>query len=297
MAEYRAATFAESTKRTYRSHRVSYYNFCRQMCIPPVPATEETLAKYAAYLARRLKANSVKQYLNIIRIMHLEAGLENPAKDSFHLKTTLRGIDRIKGTTVARKTPVTPELLMKIRNKVNFGKRDDCVFWAACVVMFFGLFRKSNLFHIDKRFSRTAFVINGDRSMTIKVCWSKTIQFQEREFEVMLPTIHPHPLCPVKAMCLAFHQTTPAPAHSPAFPISGECFDKRLKSAVAGEEGNFSSHSFRRGGATWALSRGVPGEVIKMMGDWKSSAYLAYVDQLPKPIVDYYRVQCLATLP
>ena len=31
------------------------------MCIPSVPATDQTLAKYAAYLARQLKASSVRQ--------------------------------------------------------------------------------------------------------------------------------------------------------------------------------------------------------------------------------------------
>ena len=46
------------------------------------------------------------------------------------------------------------------------------------------------------------------------------------------------------------------------------------------EGGNVSSHSFRRGGAVWLLSCKVPGEVIKVMGDWKSKAYLAYLDQL-----------------
>ena len=41
--------------------------------------------------------------------------------------------------------------------------RDDIVFWAACLVMFFGLFRKANLFakqkfDADKYFTRDSFV-------------------------------------------------------------------------------------------------------------------------------------------
>ena len=40
---------------------------------------------------------------------------------------------------------------------------------------------------------------------------------------------------------------------------------------------DYSTHSFRRGGATWALAQGLPGESIKILGDWKSSAYLSYL--------------------
>ena len=41
---------------------------------------------------------------------------------------------------------------------------------------------------------------------------------------------------------------------------------------------NFSGHSFRRGGATFALHCGVPSDYIKLQGDWKSNAYECYLD-------------------
>ena len=40
----------------------------------------------------------------------------------------------------------------------------------------------------------------------------------------------------------------------------------------------YSGHSFRRRGATHALNCGVPAEVIKAQGDWKSLAYLHYLN-------------------
>ena len=39
----------------------------------------------------------------------------------------------------------------------------------------------------------------------------------------------------------------------------------------------YSSHSFRRGGATFAHSVGVPAQLIKLMGDWHSDAYERYL--------------------
>ena len=52
--------------------------FCRAIGCTLVPATTDILCKYAAMLARSLNYNSVMQYLNIIRILHLEWDLPNP---------------------------------------------------------------------------------------------------------------------------------------------------------------------------------------------------------------------------
>ena len=58
--------------------------------------------------------------------------------------------------------------------------RDDIVLGAACLVMFFDLFRKANLFakqkfDADKHFTSDSFVLEADYSLTIYVRWSKTI--------------------------------------------------------------------------------------------------------------------------
>jgi hypothetical protein len=39
----------------------------------------------------------------------------------------------------------------------------------------------------------------------------------------------------------------------------------------------YSSHSLRRGGATWAFQCGVSPDLIKLQGDWQSNAYLRYI--------------------
>jgi hypothetical protein len=39
----------------------------------------------------------------------------------------------------------------------------------------------------------------------------------------------------------------------------------------------FSTHSFRRGGASWAFSSEIPSELIQLYGDWKSDAYKNYL--------------------
>jgi hypothetical protein len=40
---------------------------------------------------------------------------------------------------------------------------------------------------------------------------------------------------------------------------------------------DYAGHSFRRGGASWALEAGLSGDVIQILGDWKSDAYRGYL--------------------
>ena len=43
---------------------------------------------------------------------------------------------------------------------------------------------------------------------------------------------------------------------------------------------DYGTHSFRRGGASFALEAGIPLDVISIMGDWKSEAVYLYL-QMP----------------
>ena len=275
--------------------------FCASMNLKPVPASRDQVCWYAAYLARRLKPSSIKQYLNIVRLLHIEGGHINPCQDNWQLQSTLKGIERLLGSPVQRRSPIDPALLLRIKSVLNDSVLDSH-FWAACMVLFFGMLRKSNLlpdttaaFHRDKHFMRSDFIKAGN-FVTLEVKHSKTIQCRERSYTIKLPILNTS-LCAFSALLRAFQKLW-LPPNSPAFvmdsagtPLTGPAFNKRLKERVAlcGEDpGMFGSHSFRRGSATWALCCGVPGEVVKLWGDWKSSAYLDYLDHLPQRVHDDY---------
>ena len=55
-------------------------------------------------------------------------------------------------------------------------------------------------------------------------------------------------------------------------------FLKTIVSIIGYDPKNFSTHSFRRGGATHAFRSNVPSELIKEHGDWSSDAYLVYLE-------------------
>ena len=277
-----------------------------------MPASSTTIARYAAFLARTLKPASVRQYLNIIRILHLENNLPNPLQDNWFVKSTLTGIERLLGTPAIRRTPVHPQLLIDLHSLLRPGNLFDTMWWAAALVMFFGLLRKSNLFPDStsafdpkKQFVRSDFSQPVAEFMLVNVKYSKTNQFHTRTSQIKFLESK-HVLSPIPAIHSAF-AALPLPADSPAFvssldgcPMTGSKFTSYFKQLVtlSGRDAtSYASHSFRRGGASWALQCGVPGEVIQLLGDWKSDCYKQYLDSVPQQVHDRYRRLFIDLLP
>ena len=291
---FRRQAYAPTTKSTYMSQTLSYLSFCVYYGYQPLPAAGPTLNRYAAFLARSLSASSIPAYLNAVRILHLEHGLADSTKNNFHLATTLRGIKRAKGLTVSQKKPITPQILLALRNQLTWDDPWHATFWAVCLVAFFGLLRKANLlcsgstqFNPSKHLRRGDIVFFADWAIVINRS-SKTIQFSQRILTIPLPRIAQHPLCPYTALKHAFH-LVPAPLSGPAFvvptsrgliPLTYRQFDSMLKllaAAINLDPSQVSGHSFRSGGATLAFQAQIPAELIKRLGDWQSDAYRSYI--------------------
>ena len=111
VAHFQTQTFAASTSRTYATHMRAYMSFCNGLNIQPVPISHANIARYVAYLASRLSYNSICQYLNIIRLLHLESGLPNPLEKSWYHKSLMQGCKRALGQVARPKLPITLHLL------------------------------------------------------------------------------------------------------------------------------------------------------------------------------------------
>ena len=144
-------------------------------------------------------------------VVHIESGYINPCKDNWHLQSTLKGIDRLLGSPVSRKSPINPSLLLSISKQLDTKDIFDLNFWAACLVLFFGMFRKSNLlpnsvktFRPDQQFIRSDIVWDTSY-VSVNVKYSKTIQCKERHYIVKLPVLGTA-LCPLAALlfCILF---------------------------------------------------------------------------------------------
>ena len=289
----RGHVYAGSTSKTYSTYLSSYYNFCHLFNINPVPVTQQDLARYVAHLSYRLKYSSIINYLTVVRLIHLEAGHDNPLS-TYYIGTLQKGVRRLLGDARCPKLPITPDILLGIRSLIPFTSTFHVAFWAACLVAFYSFFRKSNLlpqsmgsFSPHKNLSKNniAFPTEG---AVLSVHWSKTIQYQERVLHIPLPYIPSSKLCPSTALWLSCKQST-GPSMSP-FQFWDESgfnaltyprFYSQLKlylDRLGFDSGRYSGHSFRRGGATFALESGAPPDLVQAQGDWRSDAYKLYID-------------------
>ncbi len=64
---------------------------------------------------------------------------------------------------------------------------------------------------------------------------------------------------------------------APVTYLQFNAFLKTVLKRIGQDPSLFSTHSFRRGGATYCFQSKVPSELIKLHGDWASDAYLLYL--------------------
>lgn len=287
VAYYQGQALSLNTKRSYSTQLRSFKAFCDRLGEPPIPATPLLLCRYAAHLAKRLKYSSIKQYFSVIVLLHKQFGLSNPCSSNFFLSHTLRGIRRVLGDRPCRKEPMTPDLLTILLVQLNVHNPKHAMIWAAALLMFFGLLRRSNVLCSAKDFNdkihlRRRDLCFSEKGLLVAIRWSKTDQFRTKLRTIPFPRLQGHSLCPTSAAFNALLLTPGVDPDGPAFPgISPQVFSKTvLTSLRAGgqEVSGLGSHSFRRGGATflWSVA-GVPESKIRALGDWSSAAYLLYM--------------------
>ena len=293
--EFMLKTYSPNTTRAYSTHRRSYLAFCSVLGIPPVPVDPVGLCLYAAVLARTLKYTSIKQYMNVVRSLHLEWGLPNPLANNYQLSCVLRGIRRHIGDRPHRKSPLTPQLLLQFLSCLHLSGLADCALWAAMLLAFYGLLRIGSMLCSSLQCEHSRHVTLADvqlhcKGIDITVRVTKTIQFAECMHVIPLPRVPGNVLCPSQALILYLQRATlPRPLGEsplPLFvtspsgkPLTAQAFASRVRN-LAHLTGNADSalggHSFRRGGACLAYQLGIPVDTIRSLGDWASNAYTAY---------------------
>lgn len=300
MSEYIVQWIATGTQRNYSAYVRYYLDFCSRFDLRALDPEEMTVCLYVTQLASTCSYRTIKQYLNGIRVMHLEAGLTNPLPSFFNLERTLRGIKRVKGDVQPnRKLAVTPDILAKIIRRLDLFSPTNLAFVAAMLVAFFGFLRKANVCPVKDNGNPAedlSPVCRGDFEFAsdLSVVWlhlrkTKTIQFGQRTLRVPLPHIPGSILCPVTALRRLFGAVAAPPeAYAFSYSVQGRLttlthrvFVARFKSdllSVGLDSSQYAGHSFRRGGATFAFQCGAPAAQIKEQGDWKSSAYLLYLE-------------------
>ena len=274
--------------------------------------SDAQLIRLITFWGRTLSVATIRNYLSMgVRVWHLENGIPfETAQDRLPVDAALTGLRREKGDSPThRKLPITIELLRKMRAQLDMTTHLHLAFWAAATTAFFCMLRKGNITATSKKAGaaggtdrqaarrRDLTTSEDGESYLLTLNATKTIQFQERTVELCLPVLPEAEICPTRAMHAYLASRGPMrpdellmQVHEPASTAGGEphwgpltytTFLALTKATIrkAGvDPDKYAGHSYRRGGATWAMAIGIPIPAIKAIGDWKSEAYLLYCE-------------------
>ena len=255
-------------------------SFCLYFDLPYLPASLDTVCLYCQFLSRSMTPQSVRNYPSGVKLLLVITGLDFSFYDTFELRLTLRGLDRMHKHLPSRAPLVTPALLRALVQ--CRGSQFDFVFNCAFLFACFLFARTSNLvpvsarsFHPDKHLCRRDIKITRF-GLYVSFKWSKTNQKGTKVLTLPLLGFSDHLLCPVRAS-LTMCSFLPAPGSASAFfTLSGSSglilllllskwqfvsvFRSRLKRLGVSDFSKVRGHSFCKGGATWAFRSGVSGE-------------------------------------
>ena len=301
---YHIQDFALSaaTKRNYHSVWITYLKFYDFYKPQPFPASSSTIATFITLVSFSVKSHhTINNYLSAPRRLHVFCHLDTSAFDDIPVKLTQKGLEKSMMHIPRRKALLTPSILFNFRAHLNLRDSAHLSLWCALLVGFFTFLRTANLVpHAFDRFSPQHALSRGsvhfnDCSACLTVTGTKTRQAGDTALVVPVPLIPGSSLCSTTALQLLLRMV-PAPDTCPLFTYTSTsnqltCITakslnvgtKHLASLISLDSQDFSGHSLRRGGTTFAFQCGIAAELINLQGDWRSDAYMLF---LSLPLAD-----------
>lgn len=284
-AQMQSLCWAVSTWKCRQSQWKRYFDFCSMYELQPLPSSVDNVCLYVTYLSSQVKYKTICNYISALWALHNWFGFPPVAKDSFLVKCTMQGAHRLLGDATLSADPLLPEDLVRVYRTLNYKDLHDLVFWAALCLGYRCLLRKGHFTSSPHTILRKH-VEFTDYGLCLRLESSKTVQYHERD--VVIPVVESPGsiLCPVRWLRVylkRFNVSNSAPLFivpgKKSNAISYKFFAKRLSSSLksAGLNGNYTSHSLRRGCATFLSRLGMPLHDIKTYGDWRSLSVLLYL--------------------
>ena len=283
--------FAKNSMKNMISNIRTYVFFILFFELPLLPADPMDLCKFLELMALTCGYGHLKNILSSIKYLHEAYGYKFPL-NNFNVDTTLQGLKRRLAKTPFFVMPINPRILLLMYEHLDMSKPCDLALWCSFLVAFYGLFRKANIVPesgpLDPRQTLTRDHITLDRVnkvVYIRVTFSKTIQFCQRDLIIPIPSNDSPALDLFRHMEKLF-DTISAPGTAPAFSFSKNVyvtykgFTNRLKDLLtrAGLSPKlYSGHSFRRGGASYLHQVGGSVLQIQAAGDWSSQCFTRYL--------------------
>lgn len=136
-------SLAPSSQRAYAAAQSQYGKFCQLISKSPIPASEQILVLFTAYLAQTRCHSTVRVYLAAVRHLHISNGWKDPMADAPQLGLAMRGVKRKKPAAGDARLPITPLVLQAILGVVRRDPHQytNIMMWAACCLGYFAFLR------------------------------------------------------------------------------------------------------------------------------------------------------------
>lgn len=281
------AALAPNSKRQYLHVWNLLLGFAALHNFSPLPLDVPQLSLFLTYLwSKQLAPSTIRSYMSVVSYFHKINGLHDHSTD-FRIQKALLGISKL-GVSPKQRLPVSLTLLSALINETpkTFGNTYmSHLYQAMFSLAFYALCRISEI-TFDSATSHTLQIqdvvhIPGGRGYRITF---RTFKHSVKAQSVMLSPQTPQQYCPVYLLTAYLMKRGSAPGqlflNADATKVSRAEFNTALRRCLLSlgiSNSEIKSHSFRIGGATLAAQRGVSALTIKLLGRWRSDAYMKYI--------------------
>ena len=288
-----------STKKSYSSAQRRYLLFCDIYDTVPLPASEENILLFIAYLHNQnIKGQSIRCYLSAVRQLHIINYVVPPVN-------TPRVIALIKGAVVNsappfRMSPITIDILTSLLDIVD-QRHDALLLKTVMTTLYFGCLRAGEIavpndqcfdkaLHVtisDITFEKDYFRLFLKRSKTDKFCHGVSVYIG----------CSGSTICAYCNMVEYFKSLVVQHKSNPLFQVmNGTALSKSylinatklLISMLGLNPDLFGGHSYRCGSASTASLNGMNESEIKLLDRWESSVYRIYLRK-PELVASFAR--------
>ena len=263
---------------------ILYDNTHHQVTLP-VSANE--VLHFISYLdLYQFASASITTYVTAISFVHKMGDVHDPTA-SFRVQKVLSAINKLHGRNDSR-LPITLFILSSLTSALPTAIKNSyhrSLLHAMFTIAFFGLCRIGEITMQpdgEVSISMKQLQLSSD-SVTLSITHFKHSKSQ-RPILIKMFKQSDETICPVLAMmnylkCRKDHEG-PLFCFADGKPVTRTFFAKHIKSCLnfcGLDTKQYSSHSFRIGGASYLASLGLSDTQIKTIGRWDSNAFLRYI--------------------
>ena len=279
-----------STNRQYHHKWVTFVDFHEHVMQVPmrIPAQQVSVAMFAAHLKQKgLRSSTIKTYMTSISNVHKLLGHADPT-DYYLVKKTQQGISNTEPKNTLQRLPIMNTELKLITQAIPYAT--SCIYTQ---IMLKALFHIA--YHACLRVGEAVYSNQQPHTLTMDHITisdgnSYTITFSSyKHSKSATPTLVMHKQhdahhCPVTALrnYLLLRGGAPGPIFidKAGEPVARDGFAQHLKTCLqlAGLPAHkYNTHSLRIGRITQLALDRTTQTNIKIVGRWKSDAYLRYI--------------------